>query len=119
MVIYGMAMTPITKSLQSTLPAILQAWYVDDSAFSSMTHKIAAAMQLILAKGLACGYYPKPSKSILICNPTMHVMVWHKLDHFHFQYEDGYCHVGSFIGTMEAKHQWLQPQIQQWILGIK
>jgi len=46
-------------------------------------------------------------------------MVKGELEAFHFQYEDGYCHVGSFIGTPEAKATWLQPQIQQWILGIQ
>jgi len=42
-----------------------------------------------------------------------------ELSEFSFQYEDGYRHIGGFIGTLEAKTKWLQPQIQQWIKGIK
>jgi len=119
MVIYGVAMTPLTESLRTTLPNVLQAWYADDSAFDGAIPEIAAAMQLILAKGPARGYYPEPSKSILICNPTVRETVQGELEAFHFQYEDGYRHVGGFIGTPEAKAKWLQPQIQQWILGIQ
>jgi len=119
MVIYGIAVTPLTESVRTTLPNILQAWYADDSAFGGTTQEITAAMQIILAKGPARGYYPEPSKSVLICNPIIHETVEADLGDYHFQYEDGYRHVGGFIGTSEAKARWLQPQIQQWVRGVE
>jgi len=77
--------------------------YADDSTFGGTAMDIAAAMRIILAKGPTRGYYPEPSKSVLICNPTVHASVMAELADYHFQYEDRYHHVGRFIGTPEAK----------------
>ena len=71
MVIYGVALTPLTESVRAAQPNILQAWYADDSSFAGSAPAIAAAMRTILEKGPARGYYPEPSKSILICNPAV------------------------------------------------
>jgi len=119
MVIYGVALTPLTETVRQQLPATLQAWYADDSAFGGTAPDIAAAMRTILERGPARGYFPEPSKSILICNPAVRATVQAELAEFSFQYEDGYRHVGGFIGTPEAKTKWIQPQIQQWIKGIE
>jgi len=119
MVIYGVALTPLTETVRQQLPATLQAWYADDSAFGGTAPDIAAAMRTILERGPSRGYFPEPSKSILICNPAVRATVQAELVEFSFQYKDGYRHVGGLIGTPEAKTKWLQPQIQQWIKGIK
>ncbi len=71
MVIYGIALTPLTETVRQQLPATLQAWYADDSAFGGMAPDITAAMRTILERGPARGYFPEPSKSILICNPAI------------------------------------------------
>jgi len=109
MVIYGVALTPLTESVRAAQPNTLQAWYADDSSFAGSAPAIAAAMRTILEKGPARGYYPKPSKSILICNPAVRETVQGELGTFHFQSEEGYRHVGRFIGTENMKAQWLQP----------
>jgi len=119
MVIYGVALTPLTEMVRKMLPDTLQAWYANDSSFGGTAPHIAAAMQAILEKGPVRGYFPKPSKSILICNPAVRATVQAELGEFSFQYEDGYRHVGGFIGTQEAKTLWIQPQITQWTKGIE
>jgi len=119
MVIYGVALMPLTETVRAAQPDILQAWYADDSSFGGMAPAIAAAMHMILEKGPARGYFPEPSKSILICNPAVRDAVHGELGEFHFQCEDGYRHVSGFIGTEEMKAKWLQPQIQQWVRGVE
>jgi len=106
------------QTVHQLLPDTLQAWYADDSSFGGTAPDIAAAMRAILEKGPARGYFPEPSKSILICNPAVRAMVQAELEEFRFQYEEGYRHVGGFIGTLEAKAKWIQPQVQQWIKGV-
>jgi len=71
MVIYGTTLMPLTEMVQQQLPATLQAWYANESTFGGMAPDIAAAMQAILERGPARCYFPKPSKSILICNPAV------------------------------------------------
>jgi len=80
MVIYGVALTPLTEMVQKMLPDTLQAWYTDDSSFGGTAPHIAAAMRVILEKGPARGYFPEPSKSILICNLAIRVTVQAELE---------------------------------------
>jgi len=119
MVIYSVVLTPLMETVRDAQPTILQPWYADSSSFGGTAPTIATAMQMILEKGPTRGYYPEPSKSILICNPAVRNTVQAELGEFHFQYEDGYHHVDGFIGTTEVKAEWLKPQIQQWVRGIK
>jgi hypothetical protein len=42
-----------------------------------------------------------------------------RLAEFNFDFRDGSRYVGGFIGTDEAKREWLEPQIQQWVAGIE
>jgi len=71
MVIYSIALMPLTETVHAAQPDILQAWYTDDSSFGGTELAIAAAMHMILEKGPTRGNYPEPIKSILICNPAM------------------------------------------------
>ncbi len=119
MVIYGVALTPLMETVRGTLPTVLQAWYTYDSSFQGITAEIAPAMQIILEKGPARGYYLEPRKSVLICNLAIHKMVQAGLQEFNFQFESRYCHVGRYLGSQEAHNQWIQPQIQQWVRGME
>jgi len=119
MVIYGVALTPLTETVRTTQPELLQAWYADDSSFGGTTAEIAAAMRTILEKGPTRGYYPEPSKSILICNSAVRNTVQAELQNFGFQYKTGYRHVGGYLGSTEARDAWIQPQVQQWCKGVE
>ena len=38
---------------------------------------------------------------------------------FAFEFKDGHCHLGGFIGSDEARQLWLEPKIQEWINGVQ
>jgi hypothetical protein len=119
MIIYGVALAPLSKNLRESVPSVMQPWYADDMAMVGPSSGIARCMSLLEELGPARGYFPEPSKSILISDPEKQADARHHLTGFAFKYVDGSRYVGSFIGTDEARDAWLQPQIEDWIFGIK
>jgi hypothetical protein len=65
------------------------------------------------------GYYPEPSKSILISKPDQQDRARQALAGFDFRYVDGHRDVGGFIGTDEARAAWLEPMLNDWVHGIE
>lgn len=81
--------------------------------------QIASTMRQLQALGPARGYFPEPAKSIFLGNPETSARAQEVLEEFNFRFLDGHRYIGGFIGTDEARDAWLQPQIQQWVDGIK
>ena len=119
MVLYGLSLVPLARRLRDAVPTTRQAWYADDSAIAGRASGIGKTMELLRLHGPARGYYPEPSKSILICTPDVRDAAQVCLGQFDFQYCDGHRYVGGFVGTEESKRAWLTPKIQQWVDGIK
>jgi hypothetical protein len=80
---------------------------------------IARAMTMLEELGPLRGYYPEPSKSILISKPAQQARARQALAGFAFKFVDGSRYVGGFIGTNEARDAWLQPLVADWVHGIE
>jgi hypothetical protein len=81
---------------------------------------IAQLMQLLEEYGPTRGYYPEPSKSIFVPSPPeAKDDCQRRLAEFKFEFQDGSRYVGGFIGSDDAKREWLEPQIQKWVAGIE
>ena len=81
---------------------------------SGPSSSIAKAMDLLLELRPQRGYYPEPSKSVVICRDDCREQAAKHLEKFNFKYTNGHRYLGTFIGTPEARKQWLEPQIEQW-----
>ena len=119
MVLYGLALVPLAKFLRASVPSVIQPWYADDCAMSGKVEDIATAMRLLLRHGPPRGYYPEPSKSILVCRTGDRPRARRVLEEFNFLHREGTRYIGGFIGTQEARDEWLEPKLETWKLGIK
>jgi hypothetical protein len=119
MVLYGLALTPLSEDLRAAAPEILQPWSADDRAMEGPAAGVARVMRLLNRRGPDRGYYPEPAKSIAICSPAQQAAAREILAEFDFRYEAGSRYVGGFIGTDGALDQWLQPQIAKWRDGVQ
>jgi hypothetical protein len=118
MVLYGLALLPLAARLRREQPDTVQAFYADDVLAKGRVSRLAETMTLLLRLGPERGYFPEPEKSILICAPNDRLAATARLDDFDFKYADGYRYVGGFLGSDAARSEWLEPQIQQWVLGV-
>ena len=115
MVLYGLALVPLAKSLKAAVPDVHQPWYADDCAMVGPSTSIGQAMDLLLVQGPARGYFPEPSKSVVVCPDATRPQVHENLARFAFRYADGHEYIGGFIGSNEARLRWLEPKIERWV----
>jgi hypothetical protein len=118
MIIYGIALRPLSAAIRKAVPTVLQPWYADDMAMVGPCRGIARAMTLLEELGPARGYFPEPSKSLLISRPEEQAQARQSLSEFDFTFVDGHRYVGGFIGTRAARDAWLESQLDTWLHGV-
>ena len=66
MVAYGIGLPPLIKRLKLAHTDIAQPWYVDDTGALCTLDNIGLYFNSLKRYGLGHGYYPEPSKSVVI-----------------------------------------------------
>ena len=66
MIAYGISIFPLIKNLKREIPEVTQLWYADDAGALGTFSVLAKYFDLITPQGSRRGYYPEPSKSLLI-----------------------------------------------------
>jgi len=66
MMIYGGALLPMVRVLKEDRPPIVQPWYADDASSTDHFDEIEAFFKDLAKIGSDFGYFPEPSKSVLI-----------------------------------------------------
>ena len=66
MILYGLALVLLAKTLRATFPDIVQPWYANDPAIHERASDIAGTMRLLLWLGPKRGYFPEPTKVSLL-----------------------------------------------------
>ena len=69
MIAYGIGVLPLIWELWDVHPRATETWYVDDAGVRGAFKDVQAHFQDLQARGPARGYYPKPTKSILVVAP--------------------------------------------------
>jgi hypothetical protein len=118
MVIYGLALTPLSLDLSTCHPRVLQPWYADDAAMEGRASNVAAAMASLIQAGSARGYFPSPEKSIMLVRPADQAAAKSHLEDFQFTYQAGVRYLGSFLGTKSERDAWLATKIDTWISTV-
>ena len=66
MIAYGIGVLPLIRVLRSDHPQVYQPWYADDAGAGGEFRDIMAHFRDLQLKGPARGYFPEPTKSILV-----------------------------------------------------
>ena len=69
MIAYGIGVLPLIKELRNAHPQVTQPWYADDAGAGGTFQQILEHFRDLQARGTAHGYYPEPTKSILVVSP--------------------------------------------------
>jgi hypothetical protein len=118
MLLYGVALIPLARSLREAVPEAPQPWYADNLAIGGQGSSIAKTVKLLRELGPRRGYYPEPSKYFIVCDPQHRECLQVILAEFNFRYEDGNRYLGGFIGSSQSKKAWVDEQVAKWVSGI-
>ena len=66
MTAYGIGVLPIIRELRNAHPRVTQLWYADDTGAGGAFQQIQEHFRDLQARGPSRGYYPEPTKSILV-----------------------------------------------------
>jgi hypothetical protein len=113
------ALVPLARNLRKAVPECMQPWYADDGGLAGRLKDILRAFKLLMEQGPARGYYPEPSKSILVVKEDWSDEDKEAIAEFKFDVKRGSRYLGSFIGSEETLEAWIQPQIEIWVEAIK
>ena len=69
MVAYGICILLMIKNVKAKFPDVTQHWYADYVSVLDMFANVKLYFNYIKRFGPGRGYYPKPSKSVLIMHP--------------------------------------------------
>ena len=70
MVVYSIVFLPMTKRLKAAYPGVTKPWYSYDAGALGMFNNIGSCYNVLNHFGPSHGYYPKPSKSVLVVHPN-------------------------------------------------
>jgi hypothetical protein len=129
MAMYALALVPLSKDLQ---PLCKQVWYADDATGCDKFEKLRAWFDVLLKKGPVYGYFPKPSKCILLTKPErveqakkifrgsgVTVQTEGSKDTGIEINCEGTRHLGAAVGNTGFKHQYIKQKIDNWISAVK
>lgn len=106
MIAYGIALVPLARRLREEVPGVVQPWYVHGGTIKGTSKSNGPPR-----KGPARGYFPEPSKSIVLSHEAHEAKARRSLESFHFQYTNRARYLGGFIGTPATRTEWLTPKI--------
>ena len=97
----------------------LQVWYADDAHAHSRWQKIKDLFQTLQIIGPAYGYFPEPTKSILIVAPHRVEAANEFFAEFKFEVTTGCRYLGGFLGEKSKQDEWIvKKKINFWIGAV-
>ena len=125
MAMYALALVPLVKRLLSSCN---QVWFADDATGCDEFTKLRSWFDLLLKVGPLYGYYPKPSKCILLTKPdrekqareifkgtAVDVRLDGSKDKGIEIVTTGTRHLGAAVGTQTFQHEYIKKKVDGWI----
>ena len=117
MAMYALALVPLVNQLHGLCK---QVWFADDGTGADKLEALKKWWDVLLEKGPAYGYFPKPSKTWLIVKDK-------KLEEAKLTFKktgvkitsDGMRHLGAAIGSSSFKDSYVKEKIAEWIASVE
>ena len=118
MVAYGVGIIPLIKLPKAEFPEVTHTWYNEDYGAIGTFANVELYFNSLQRFVLGLGYYPEPTKIIII----MHPYNIESIKRF------GLCHgfklctdaryLGGFIANDESKRDWIKVRTETWERNI-
>jgi hypothetical protein len=115
---YGLAILPLIRKLKAKFTQVNQPWYADDAGadgnFRSIRHFFLHLQEI----GLDFGYFPEPSKSILVVHEHNLEKARSAFADHEFQITTSSRYLSGFIAEEEALRSWMKEKTTLWTTAI-
>ena len=118
MILYGIGMLPLTKLLKKEIPDCIQPWYADDAGAGGSFEAIEDFFNLLVEEGPARGYFPEPTKSILVVKPQLVEAAKLRFEPLGFKISTGDRYLGGFLGDSTSQGAYIDKKVEGWVDGI-
>jgi hypothetical protein len=115
---YGIDILPLIHKLKVEFPAVKQPWYANDAgaggSFTDLRKKHFRLQEL----GPAYGYFPEPSKSIIIVRAHNRTRAKSSFDNLGFKWQTGGRYLGGYVGSKADLELWVQEKVTFWTSAV-
>ena len=120
---YALGVTPLINTLGDAVDKDFckQVWYADDSSALGKLKELLVWWNILYKEGPKYGYYPKPSKTVLIIKGTALLPEATML----FAGTgitiscEGERHLGAVIGSTHFREQYVKNKVETWVKDIQ
>ena len=103
MIACGIGVLPLIRELREAHPRVTQPWYADDAGAQGAFIDVQAHFQDLQARVPVRGYYPEPTKSILVVAPGNVAQAEEHLRGIGIRVVTGHRYLGGFLGDVSAE----------------
>ena len=121
MITYGIGVLrvfPLISELREAHTRVTELWYTDDARAWGTFHHILAHFWDMQARGPPRGYFPDPTKSILVVAPGNVTRAEDFLQGMVMQIVTGSRYLGGFIRDGAAEKSWLSGKFEVWAESV-
>ena len=116
---YGIGVLTLMRDLRRDLPQVTQPWYADDAGAGGNFEAMMAHFRELQLKGLARGYFPEPTKSILVVAEQNVPRATEYFCGMGIKIVTRSRYLGGFLGEQETERQWASTKIEVWAESVK
>ena len=118
--VYSLSIKPLIDELKSVGEAS-QAWFADDAAAGGKMTDVKEWGNLLYRIGPSYGYFPKPSKTVVIVKRPEDLAEAEAL----FKplgikvTNDGERHLGAMVGTQQFRDEYVKRKVSHWVKDVE
>jgi len=115
---YGVGVLPLIRQLKAAFPRVKQPWYADDAAAAGHWAGIRDHFHRLTEIGPRFGYFPEPSKCVLIVTEDKLARAQLVFADLGFKVVSGARYLGGFIGESASLQPWIAQKVSKWASDV-
>ena len=119
MIAYGIGVLPLIRVLRRDHLQFTQPWYADDAGAGGKFEAVMAHFRDLQLKGPARGYFPEPTKSILVVSEHNVPRATEYFRGMGMKIVTGSRYLGGFVGERGTERKWVKTKVEGWAESVK
>ena len=114
MIACGIGVLHFIRDLRRDHPHVTQSWYADNVGAGGSFRAVMAHFRDLQLKGPAWGYFPDPTKRILVVAEQNVTRATENFRGMGMKVVTGSRYLGGFVGDWETEIQWVRTKVERW-----